>query len=727
MSELVKLTRQDGVAVVTIDNPPVNALSPGVPEGLQAAIQAAAADSQVRAVVIIGAGQTFIAGADIREFGKIVSGEKPRLSLLPFLNSIENSPKPVVVAIHGTAFGGGLETAMSGHYRVIAPGAQVGQPEVKLGLIPGAGGTQRLPRLAGVAKAAEMCAFGEPIKAQEALALGLVDRIIEGDLLEGAIAFAREVVDKPVPRTRERNEKLSDANPAMFAYAREQARKLKRGQMAPLAAIDAVEAATKLSFDDGCKREAELFNECLFSTESKALIYAFFGERAVSKIPDIPKETKTYDIRRAAVIGAGTMGGGIAMNFANAGIPVIVKETAQDALDRGMSAIRNNYSKTVQKGRLSQTAMDQRLALVTPQLGYEGFDQADIIVEAVFENMAVKKQVFSEIGKIAKTTCILASNTSSLDIDEIAAATSRPEMVVGTHFFSPANVMRLLEVVRGKSTSNEVIATSMGLGKKLNKVAVLARNCRGFIGNRVVGPYLREAHFLVEEGASVEQVNQALYDFGMAMGPLAMDDLTGLDVSWAIRQEFKRFEKPGVRQPLVPDLLCEMRRFGQKTGKGWSKYDENRKPSPDSEVAALIEKTASEAGIERRHISNEEIIERCTYALVNEGARVLEEGIALRAVDIDITYLYGYGFPAWRGGPMFYADTVGLKNVLTRIEEFERQHGPDLWHPAPLLKRLAESGKTFASFDKEKESSHVSNSLYPPFFPFPECFPQLAL
>ncbi|MGA8029782.1 MAG: 3-hydroxyacyl-CoA dehydrogenase NAD-binding domain-containing protein [Bryobacteraceae bacterium] len=698
MNQLVKLSRQGDIAVITIDNPPVNALSPGVPEGIQDSIRAVAEDPEVRAAVMIGAGQTFIAGADIREFGKIVSGEKPRLTLLPFLQTIEDSPKPVVVAIQGTAFGGGLETAMSGHYRVIAPSAQVGQPEVKLGLIPGAGGTQRLPRLVGVAKAAEMCAFGEPIRAQEAVALGLADRIIEGDLLEGAVAFAREVSGKPVPRTRERNDKLREANPAIFGYARDQAQKLKRGQKAPLAAIDAVEAATKLSFDEGCQREAELFNECLYSTESKALIYAFFGERTVSKIPDIPKNTKTYDILRAAVIGAGTMGGGIAMNFANAGIPVIVKETAQGALDRGMATIRGNYAKTVQKGRLSQALMDQRLALITAQLGYDGFNEADIIIEAVFENMAVKKQVFSEIDTIAKHDCILASNTSSLDIDEIASATSRPEKVAGTHFFSPANVMRLLEVVRGKATSYEVIATAMALGKKLNKVAVLARNCRGFIGNRMIAPYLREAHFLVEEGACVEDVNQALTDFGMAMGPLVMDDLTGLDVSWAIRKEFARFETPGVRKPLVPDLLCELGRFGQKTGRGWSRYDENRKPLADPETAALIEKTAREAGIKRRHITREAIIERCIYALVNEGARVLEEGIAIRAVDIDITYLYGYGFPSWRGGPMFYADTVGLKNILDRIEEFEKQHGPELWSPAPLLRRLAENGQTFASF-----------------------------
>jgi 3-hydroxyacyl-CoA dehydrogenase len=696
MAELVRITRHHDVAVITIDNPPVNALSPGVPEGIQEAVQSLAPQAEIRAIVLIGAGQTFIAGADIREFGKIVSGASPRLNLLPFLRSIEDCLKPVIAAIHGAAFGGGLETAMAAHYRVIAPDAKVGQPEVKLGLIPGAGGTQRLPRLAGVAKAVEMCASGEPVTAKDAVTLGIADRIIvEGDLMEGAIAFAREVAGKPVPKTRERNEKLHDANPAIFAYAREQAKKRARGMTAPLAAIDAVEAATRLPFDEGCAREAELFEQCLYGSQSKALIYAFFGERTVAKIPGLDKNTKTYEIKQAAVIGAGTMGGGITMTYANAGIPVIAKETTQEALDRGLANIRKNYANTVSKGKLSQADMDARLALITPQLDYKGFDQAGIIVEAVFENMEVKKSVFREIDQIAKADCVLASNTSSLNIDEIASVTNRPEMVVGNHFFSPANVMRLLEVVRGKKTSNEVIATSMSLGKRLGKVAVLAGNCPGFIGNRMIGPYLREAQFLVEEGATVEQVNQALYDFGMAMGPLAMDDLAGLDVGWAIRKEFARFEKPGVRKPLVPDLLCEMGRFGQKTGRGWSKYDEKRRASPDPETAALIEKTAREAGIKRRQITSEEIVDRCIYALVNEGARILEDGIALRAVDIDITYLCGYGFPAWRGGPMFYAGTVGLKNVLARIEEFERQHGSDLWSPAPLLKRLAEQGKAF--------------------------------
>jgi 3-hydroxyacyl-CoA dehydrogenase len=707
MSELVNFTRQGDIGVITINNPPVNALSPGVPEGIDAGIDAAGQDPQVRAVVIIGGGRTFIAGADIKEFGKITAGARPRFTIHPLLLKIEDSSKPVVMAIHGTAFGGGLEVAMAGHYRVAAPTAQVGQPEVKLGIIPGAGGTQRLPRLAGVGKAVEMCAFGEPVDARAALAAGILDKIIEGDLLTGAVEFARSVAGKLAYKTRERGEKLHDSagNTAIFALAREQARKTRRGQSAPLAAIDAVEAATRLTFTDGCNREAEIFRVCLFSTQSKALIHAFFGERVVSKIPDVPKETKTYDIRRAAVIGAGTMGGGIAMNYANAGIPVIVKETTQDALNRGIDTIGKNYTSSVKKGRFPQAVMDQRMALITPQLTYDGFDKADIIVEAVFEGMALKKQIFGEIDKIAKPDCILASNTSTLDVDEIASATARPQMVIGHHFFSPANVMRLLEIVRGKATSKEVIATSMALAKKLNKVGVLAGNCRGFIGNRMIHCYGREAQFLVEEGAAVEAVDRALYDFGLAMGPLAMGDLAGLDVGWRIRKEFKHLEKPGVRRPLVADQLCEMGRFGQKTGAGWYKYDENRKATPDPQVAALIEKTAREAGIERRNITPEEIVERTIYALVNEGARILEEGIALRAVDIDIVYLNGYGFPAWRGGPMFYADTVGLKNVLAKIEEFEQRHGPDLWAPAPLLKRLAEADRTFESFDKEKESA----------------------
>jgi len=701
MSETVRLTRQEEIDIITIDNPPVNALGPGVPEAIQGAIESAGSDPGVNAIVVIGAGRTFIAGADIREFVKIVRGEKPRRTLLPLLTAIEACAKPVIMAIHGQALGGGLEVAMAGHYRVIAAGAQVGQPEVKLGIIPGATGTQRLPRLAGIAKAVEMCAFGEPIGAGDALASGIVDRIVDGDLLAGAIAFAREVAHMPAPRTSQRNSRLSESDPAIFAAARQQAQKTKRGQTAPLAAIEAVEAATRLPFDEGCALEAKLFGECLYSTQCRALIHAFFAERAVSKIPGIPVDIQPREIRRAAVIGAGTMGGGITMTYANAGIPVIVKETSQEALDRGMATIRKNYAGSVKKGKLAQAAMDERMARITPQLSYAGFEDADIIVEAVFEGMALKKQVFAEIDAIAKPSCILASNTSYLDIDEIASATGRAGMVLGNHFFSPANVMRLLEIVRGEATSHEAIATCMALARKLKKVGVLAGNCRGFIGNRMLGPYLREAQFLVEEGATVADVNQAMYDFGMAMGPLAMSDLAGLDVGWRIRKEFRHLERPGVRQPLVADLLCEMGRYGQKTGRGWSQYDENRNVSPDPETETLIEKTARAAGIERRSIEAGEIVDRCVLALINEGAKLLEEGIALRASDIDVVYLNGYAFPAWRGGPMFYADTIGLDRVLARLEEFETRHGGELWSPAPLLKRLAGSGKTFSSLDQE--------------------------
>jgi 3-hydroxyacyl-CoA dehydrogenase len=687
MSDLVTFSNQDGIGVITMDNPPVNALSPGVPEGILAAIERAQSDAAIKALVLIGSGRTFIAGADIREFGKITSGErKEGLRLAELMLVMEDSAKPLVCAIHGTAFGGGLEVAMGAHYRVAVPSAQVGQPEVKLGLIPGAAGTQRLPRLAGVAKAVEMCAFGEPVKAHAALEAGIVDRIVEGDLLDGAIAFAREVLAKgETPRKpRDRNEKLA-ADAAIFTAARQQARKTRRGMMAPLAAIDAVEFATQLPF-------AELFQKCLFSDQSKAMIHAFFGEREVAKIPFLPKDTPVREIRKAAVIGAGTMGGGITMNYVNAGIPVILKETTQEALDRGLATIRKNYANSVTKGRFPQSVMDQRLALIRPQLTYEGFEEADIIAEAVFEGMALKKQVFGEIDKIAKPGAILASNTSTLDIDEIASATSRPASVIGHHYFSPANVMRLLEIVRGKATSPDVIATSMALAKKLNKVGVLVGNCRGFVGNRMIHCYLREAQFLVEEGAAPEAVDKALYDFGMAMGPLAMGDLAGLDVGWRIRKEYKHLEDPSERHPMIADALCEMGRYGQKTGAGWYRYDENRNPSPDPEVTALIDRLTKAAGIHRRAIGPEEVVERTIYALVNEAARILEEGIALRAVDIDIIYLTGYGFPVYRGGPMWYADTVGLKKVYDRVRDFG-------WTPAPLLKQLAEQGKRFAELD----------------------------
>jgi 3-hydroxyacyl-CoA dehydrogenase len=707
MSELVQLTKDDDIAIITINNPPVNALSPGVPEGIARAIEQIDQDQSVRAAVLIGGGRTFVAGADIKEFGKLTSGKTSGTMDFPsVLLQIENCRKPVVMAIHGTAFGGGMELAMAGHYRLAAPGAQVGQPEVKLGLIPGAAGTQRLPRLAGVSTALEMCAAGNPISAKDALKFGIVDRLIEGDLLSGAVRFAREIAGKPAPKTRERNEKLGTAteNAPLFAAARETARKKQRNLMAPLVAIDAVEEATRLPFAEGSAAERERFVRCLFSDQSKALIHVFFGEREVSKIPDVPKETPILPVNATAVVGSGTMGGGIAMVLANAGFPVLLKEADQPALDRGLANIRKNYANSVSRGRFTQQFVDERLQLIQPTLSYDGFSSADMVIEAVFEGMALKKDVFGDLDRVCKPGAILASNTSTLNIDEIASATSRPEFVIGTHFFSPANVMRLLEIVRGMKTGKEVIATCMQLSKKLGKVGVLVGNCRGFAGNRMFHPYIREATFLAEEGAGVEAVDGALYNFGMAMGPLATGDLAGLDVGWRIRKEYRHLEKPGLRQAFAADRLCELGRYGQKTGAGWYKYDENRRAIPDPEVTELVRKWAADAAIPQRRISPEEIVDRCIYALVNEGARILEQGIALRAVDLDIIYLHGYGFPAYRGGPMWYADTVGLKKVYDRIAEFHQQHG-ELWEPAPLLQQFAAQGKLFAEFNREKTAS----------------------
>jgi 3-hydroxyacyl-CoA dehydrogenase len=703
MSDLVQFTKDNGIAVITINNPPVNALSPGVPEGISEALDQIAQDDSVKAVVLIGGGRTFVAGADIKEFGKMASGKPRGAGLLPLLLKIEDSSKPVIVAIHGTALGGGLELAMAGHYRVALSTAQVGQPEVKLGLIPGAAGTQRLPRLAGVARAVEMCTSGNPVKAEEALKFGIVDRLIEDDLLAGAVAFAREVAGKSAPKTRERDEKLGNVadNVQIFSSARETAAKKQRGLLAPVAAISAVEAATKMPFEEGCKVEQKLFIDCLFSQQSKSLIHVFFSEREVNKIPDIPKETPVIPVRSAAVVGAGTMGGGIAMVLANAGLPVLLKEADQAALDRGLATIQLNYANSVKRGRFPQQVAEERLKRITPTLTYDDFSSVDLVIEAVFVGMALKKEIFKELDRVCKPGAILASNTSTLSIDEIASSTSRPDFVIGTHFFSPANVMRLLEIVRGKASSKEVIATCMQLSKSLGKVGVLVGNCRGFVGNRMFGPYRREAQFLVEEGAGIEAVDQALSGFGMAMGPLATGDLAGLDVGWRIRKEYRHLEVPGIRQPFAEDRLCELGRYGQKTGAGWYKYDDQRRATPDPLVTELVRKWVDEAGIVQRQISAGEIADRCLYALVNEGARILEEGYALRASDIDIIYLNGYGFPAHRGGPMWYADTVGLKQVCDRVLEFHRQHG-EIWRPAPLLKRLADEGKSFADFGKEE-------------------------
>jgi 3-hydroxyacyl-CoA dehydrogenase len=699
MSDLVSVSRDGDIGIITINNPPVNALSPGVPEGIAAAVHGFNADPGIKGIVLIGGGRTFVAGADIREFGKLTSGQKPLdVGLDPMLSALEDSPKPVVCAIHGTALGGGLETAMACHYRVAVRDAQVGQPEVKLGLIPGAGGTQRLPRLAGVAKAAEMCAGGDNISATEALAAGILDQLVDGDLLPAAVAFARaQAAQGPPRRTRDLTEKLGTpaANAPILATIREQVKKKARGLIAPLKAIDAIEAAVTLPFPEGCKRERELFMECLFSDQSKALIHVFFAEREVAKVPGITKDTPRLPIRKAAVVGAGTMGGGIAMTYANAGIPVLLKEVDQAALDRGLAIIRKNYASTVQKGRLTQQQMDERLARIEPTLSFDRFGEADIVIEAVFESLALKKQVFAELDRVMRPEAILATNTSTLNIDEIAAATHRPEQVIGHHFFSPANVMKLLEIVRGKATSPAVIATSMDLAKRLNKIGVLVGNCRAFVGNRMFDPYVREAQFLLEEGASIEEVDAALTAFGMAMGPLAVLDLAGLDVGWRIRKEGGFVLPAGRKAYLAEDRLCELGHFGQKTGAGWYLY-QNGTRTPNPVAVRLVEEAARENGITRRTIPPSEIVERTVYALINEGARILQEGIALRPGDIDIIYVYGYGFPAFRGGPMWYADTVGLQTVYQRICEFERQLG-QTWEPAPLLKQLAESGRSFAS------------------------------
>jgi len=692
MNPLVRYEVQDGIAVITIDNPPVNALSPGVPEGLAESVASANADDSVKAIVVIGAGRTFIAGADIKELEFAAWGQPAKLPALhELLAAIEDSPKPVVMALHGTTFGGGLEVAMSGHYRVASRSGAMGQPEVNLGIIPGAEGTQRLPRLVGVEKAIEMCVTGKPITAPDALACGLIDSITDGDLLKAAKAFARDA-GAPV-KTRARNGKLGspDANAPLYANGRALAAKVRRGALAPLKAVEAIEAAVALPFAEGCKRERELFAECVASDQARALIHVFFAERGVAKIPGVGKDTPVRPLERVAIIGAGTMGGGIAMACANAGISVLLRDTEQAAIDRGIETIRKNYDVSVKRGRFTPEGVAERMARIHPQLDYAGFDSADAIIEAAFENMAIKKQIFAEIDAIASPACILGTNTSTLSIDEIASVTKRPESVVGLHFFSPANVMRLVEIVRGKATSNEVLASAMAFAKKLNKVGVVAGNCPGFIGNRMMFPYMYAAQFLVEEGATPEQVDKALTNFGMAMGIFAVDDMAGIDVAWRVRKELGHdVPKPGERKPMVQDRLFEMGRYGQKTGRGWYLYGDDRKPSPDPEVTALIRKMAADANIPQRTFTDSEIIERTIYALINEGARILEEGYALRAADIDTIYINGYGFPARLGGPMMFADQTGLAKIAASVTP-----------PAPLLARLAAEGKTFREYDQE--------------------------
>jgi 3-hydroxyacyl-CoA dehydrogenase len=623
---------------------------------------------------------------------------------------LEAAPKPVVAALHGNALGGGLETAMAAHYRIASPGTKIGQPEVKLGLIPGAGGTQRLPRLVGIEKAIEMCAYGDPITVEEASRFGLIDDIASADLLTAAIAFAKEVAFKPIPRTRDRIAKIgsAEATPGIFAAAREKADRTRKNLIAPLAAIDAVEAATMLPLEEGCRKEREIFDRLLVSDQAKALIHVFFAERTSAKLPGLSKDQATYPIASAAVIGAGTMGLGIAMCFANAALPVRLKDTRQDALDAAMAAIRSIYESSVAKGRLSAQEMNARLGRIQPQLDDRGFDQADIVVEAAFENMGVKQEIFSGLGGIAKPNAILATNTSYLNIDHIATSTAHPEMFLGLHFFSPANVMRLLEIVPGAVTSKQVLATAMALAKRLGKLGVVAGNCPGFIGNRMLRAFRREAQLMIEEGSRPKQVDTALEDFGMAMGPFAVQDLAGIDIAMSSRHIFAGLQRPGTRQPRVIEKLYEVGRYGQKTGAGWYLYDAKRTPQPDPAVDALVEQVATTAGIERREISTTEIIERTIFALIAEGARILEEKFARCASDIDMVFIHGYGFPAYRGGPMHYADSLGLKTVYGRIVEMQRIYGP-AWEPAPLLKRLAEGNQSFSTWDAEREAQSAAN------------------
>jgi 3-hydroxyacyl-CoA dehydrogenase len=703
---LVRYEVTDSVAVVTIDNPPVNALIAAVWEGLDQAIVRGNADPAVEGIVLIGAGSTFIAGADIKVFDTLKTREDSLLRSAQthaLLKRIEDSRKPLIAAIHGNALGGGLEVAQACHFRVATADAKVGQPEVLLGIIPGAGGTQRLPRLCGAAMALQMSTDGRPVAAAKALAAGIIDHIATGDLLSGAIAFARtKAKAREVRKTREIAPGAEQVRAGLDACVviRASLAKTAKGQRAPYAVVDAIEAGLQRPFDEGSIRERELFADCVVSIESKALRHLFFAERDVAKVPDVPRDTPAKDIKRAAVVGAGTMGGGIAMTYANAGIPVLLKEVDEKALQRGLATIRRNYEVTMSKGKMTAAQVEGTLALITPATRYDGFDQADIVVEAVFENMELKKNTFAELGQVTRPDCILASNSSTLDIDEFARASGRPAQVLGHHFFSPANVMKLLEIVRGRQTSKEVLATSLKLAKRLGKVGVVVGNCFGFVANRMLSSYMREAYLLLEEGASIEQVDRVLTEFGLPVGPFGMQDIAGIDVGARIRQYLKSLGKTRAEGPQseIPDRLFEMGRYGQKTGAGWYKYDApgGRNPTPDPLIEQLAGQAAAKRGIHRRPIADDDIVARVTTALANEGARVLEEGYATRAGDIDIIYVYGFGFPRHRGGPMFYADTVGLDIVLKRINEYRARFG-DYWEPAPLLRRLVAEGRGFYS------------------------------
>ena len=692
------LEREGAVGVITVDNPPVNAMSPGLPGAILARLAEAQADEAVDAVVLRGGGKGAFAGADIRSFGTPWPEGEP--TLRDVIPAIERSAKPVIAALAGYCLGGGLEMALSCHYRVASPKTQVGQPEVALGFPPGAGGTQRLPRLAGVETALAMIVDGTPLGATEAAEAGILDRVIDGDLLDGAVAFAQERIaaGPPHPLARERTPVLED--PGIFAATREHLERRARGQRAPVACLECVELALELPFDEGVRRERAIFEECMASAESRALRHVFFAERAVRKVPGIGKETPVRAIESAAVVGAGTMGRGIATCFANAGIPVRLMDSDPQALERALAAIRSDYEGRVARGRLDAADAEARIGLIEPIETLERVAGTDLVVEAVFEEMALKEEVFRTLDSVCDEGAIIASNTSYLDVNRLADIVPRRRgRVLGMHFFSPAQVMRLLEVVRTDSASPETLATVLALGRRLGKIAVVAGVCHGFIGNRMLEGYTRQVGFLLEEGASPVEIDSALTGFGMAMGPCAVGDLAGLDVSWRKRKANAHLRDPSERYSAVADRLCELGRFGQKTGAGYYRYEPgSRTPIPDPEVDALIVGVAAETGINRRAIGADEIVERCLYPLVNEGARILDEGIALRASDIDIVWINGYGFPRWRGGVMRWADEIGLDAVHAAIARLGESQ--DHWEPAPLLSRLASEGKSFADVDR---------------------------
>ena len=689
---LVGFENVDGIGVITVDNPPVNALSPGVPEGIVENVERGNADPAIKAMVLIGAGRSFIAGADIRQFG---TRRPPSVPGRRTHEVLDNSQKPVVAAIHGYALGGGLEIALASNYRIAVPSAKVGLPEVLIGILPGSGGTQRLPRLIGPKAAMEMIVSGRHVPAEEAHRLGIIDELVKegGDLRQAAIAMARRVADtRPLPRIRDRDEKLVEAkaDPGIFDGMRKSIARRARNQKAPYNCITAVEAACSLPFDDGIRRERELFDELENSAEARALRYAFFAEREVAKLPDIPRDTPLRPIRTAAIVGAGTMGGGISMSFAEFGFPVKLLEASQEALDRGLQRIRANYETSVRRGSLTEAEMNRRMALIEPVTSYDDIGQCDVVIEAVFERIPVKEEVFKKLDEVMKPGALLYTNTSGIDIDIMANATKRPQDVAGTHFFAPANVMKLFEVVKGAKSAPDTLATAMDLGRKIGKISAMAGNGDGFVANRSRTPFGTEMNIMVEEGALPEQVDKVMVDFGYPIGPFATADLSGLDIGYDSRQR-RAAENPNYRKMPIADAIVEAGRLGQKTGAGWFRYEKgDRTPHPDPEVARIIKEKAAEMGVEQRSFTNEEILRRLLFASVNEACKILEEGKAYRASDIDVMWLNGFGFPRYRGGLMYWADGVGVADVYRQIQQWHQQYG-ERWTPSALLRRLAET------------------------------------